>query len=643
MRGLAVLLVVLYHTGLPVPGGFVGVDVFFVISGYVITGGILKALHSEKGFSFKDFYLRRIRRLLPALSVVLTLATLLGILLGPDVSQKVSGRTAVAASLLNANHYLYRGAGYFDPSAELNIFLHTWSLSVEEQFYLFFPFFIVSLWWLGRRRVSPSLNGLKAGVFLLTFVTFSVGVWLTYTPSVLGINAPRFAFFSSITRAWEFGAGALVATFLPFLSERKAKFELWGWIGLLCILSASFLFTKDTMFPGFAALLPVVGSMLLLLPGIGKDSGFTKLFTWKPLVRMGDLSYAWYLWHWPIIVFAHATWPGSRALVVLVGFGSISLAWLTERYVESPVRFRPVESRKPTWVVAVVCVLAPIRAWVVQPQFVGRAHVVAPELAELRRLEMEYRAFGCLKPLDYKDSDECRWGDRKAPKVVLLGDSNARQFVPVLRRVTDELGLQLHAATYPSCPLVGRVYSEGLINQTCLDWRERTLDAILEEAPALVIMSMATELYVYDDRRSVQSPHWSPDQRLDHIRTQMTAFVDQFSAANVSAVVLDSTPKFYGLTPFSYPNPNHCSLLGIVMGSARCGSEMTHAEATVRIENVSLNVGEISLMKEICPGSVCRMKVGETWYYVDGGHLNSNGVDLLEDRFRQLLTSRLNP
>lgn len=154
MRGIAVLLVVLYHLNLPVVGGFIGVDVFFVISGFVITGGILRSLHKAEGFDVGAFFRRRARRLLPALSCVLTICTLLGIFFGPEVSQKVSGRTALAAMLLNANHYLFRAGGYFQPAAEENFFLHTWSLSVEEQFYLLFPFIMVFGWRVGRQKLE---------------------------------------------------------------------------------------------------------------------------------------------------------------------------------------------------------------------------------------------------------------------------------------------------------------------------------------------------------------------------------------------------------------------------------------------------------------------------------------------------------
>ena len=310
LRALAVLLVVGYHAGLPLPSGFAGVDVFFVISGFVITATLVRELAGTGRLRLGAFYARRVRRLLPALTVVLVFVAAVGVLGSPIAAQKTAGLTGIAASLFSANFYLYHlGSGYFDVSAGLNPLLHTWTLGVEEQFYLVFPALLLASWKLGRRALAVvAVGGATALSFYLAYryaLAFPVG----------GVHDPqRFGFYASPSRAWEFGAGSLVALGVPLF--RRIPFGLtdvvaaaglaWLVVGLLVLDG------RGVPSAGETALL-VTGVALLLVAGSGHGSLVARGLGARPAVWIGDLSYSWYLWHWPLIVFARALWPGSVA------------------------------------------------------------------------------------------------------------------------------------------------------------------------------------------------------------------------------------------------------------------------------------------------------------------------------------------
>lgn len=659
LRGLAVLLVVLYHAGLPVPGGFVGVDVFFVISGFVITGGILKTLNSEKGFSFKEFYVRRVRRLLPALSVVLTLGILLGIVFGPEISQKVSGRTAVAAALVNANHYLYRSGGYFEPAAEKNVFLHTWSLSVEEQFYLFFPFFIVLLWWGARRAKKSPLTTTTIGVVALTLTSLTLSTGLTYT-ATFGLDAPRVAFFSSVTRAWEFGIGALLALLLPWFRTYPRNWIWVGWAGLGMVLVASFVYSEDTAFPGFAALLPAIGTGLVLLPGLnGATNAFTRLFSSRLLARMGDLSYSWYLWHWPLIVFTYASWPGDPTIaVVIAALGSIGLAWLTERAIESPIRYRAEAERRPVWQVATLCIVAPIVAWIIQIQSPLITNHIKP-VAQLREMGRVYVEIGCDSSTPYDPtSSTCKWGEGKERKIVLLGDSNASQFIPVLRSVSEELGVTFQAATFSGCPVSQTpIYRNRVRFSSCEEWVAKSLEQVLKERPDVLIISIASDLYTmgrawaFEDSKGNRVV--TPQQRLLLLSEELEEITKLTKGLNIQLVLIDPIPKFLANKHDGIPKGERygrdCSHITLLLYPKTCAPSRKIEDRRFMDPNRG---GEVNMRAEghgairinlegvLCPKGDCS-SYSNGWLYMDGGHLSVVGAEKVREVLLQELRSTL--
>lgn len=332
LRALAVLAVVAYHSGLPVPGGFVGVDVFFVISGYVITLMLRREWEATGRIDFGAFYLRRFRRLMPALALVVafTLAAS-GLVLSPLGPQKTALETGLGSLGLVANWVISATTGgYFDPPASANPFLHTWSLSVEEQFYLVFPALLALGWTLARRRRRDAPVLIVLAVAGVSFLAALIGTNPFVQTWLLG-------FYSPVRRAWEFAVGALLVLLPPRVASKRLSLAL-GLAGAGALAASLRLIDGSTPFPGIWTLLPVTAAALLIAAGTGEASPVTRLLSIRPLVKVGDWSYSIYLWHWPLIVFAVALWPDSphaRLVAAAISFVPAVCSYL---YVERPIR-----------------------------------------------------------------------------------------------------------------------------------------------------------------------------------------------------------------------------------------------------------------------------------------------------------------
>ena len=328
LRAIAVIVVVLFHARVgPFSGGFVGVDVFFVISGYLIAGIILDDIEAGK-FSIAAFYERRMRRLFPALFAVLVACTIAGYLLFLPEEFRKFGQSVVATSVFVSNYLFWTQAGYFDTPAELKPLLHTWSLAVEEQFYLFFPAFLI----LVSKHAKRLLVRLVAIIAVVSFLISAASL----------VKHPDTAFYLPHTRIWELMIGALlVVSRMPATTTQRAR-DMFAGIGFVMILASAVLFSSQTPFPGPAALLPCLGAALIIHTGRTGGSIVHSALATRPFVYVGLISYSLYLWHWPILVFARA-WA-VRPLTTLEAGGLIVLSFvmadLSWRFVESPFRGR---------------------------------------------------------------------------------------------------------------------------------------------------------------------------------------------------------------------------------------------------------------------------------------------------------------
>ncbi|MFM2121149.1 MAG: O-acetyltransferase OatA, partial [Pseudomonadota bacterium] len=483
LRALAVLPVMLFHAGFSAfGGGFVGVDVFFVISGYLITGILLAELEQQGRISIAGFYERRFRRILPALCLVILVClppTWLW-LLPKDVQDYSASLMAVA--VFASNLVFWGQSGYFDTAAELKPLLHTWSLAVEEQYYLLFPLLLAWAWpRLGRRR----LTWLLAGLLLV-----SLGV----AQKSLA-EAPAAAFFLLPARGWELLVGALVAV----VQLRRAALasgaglppalaELGGLAGLALLVGAVLAFDQRTPFPGLAALLPTGGAALVILCASGQ-TWVGRLLGHRLLVGLGLISYSAYLWHQPLYALARHRSPTEPGAAVFTGLLllSLGLAWLSWRFVERPFRRRGAYSRRQVFAAAAGSSALLLALGLVgllgAGQWFGQARA-----AEAAALDARIQPNHGLSPVcddDYSEAPECRSGaPGAAPEVLVWGDSYAMHLVPGL--LASRPGLALVQKTVSTCgPLLGiapidaqhpRPWAEQClrINDQVLDYLART-------------------------------------------------------------------------------------------------------------------------------------------------------------------------
>jgi len=336
LRGVAVLLVVLFHAGLPVPGGFVGVDIFFVISGFLITGVLLRE-HLETGrVSLSGFYARRIRRLLPAAAAVLAVTLLAAFaIVGPlDRAGVMEDGAAAALSVANIRFALAEG-DYFAAVTAPSPFLHFWSLALEEQFYLVWPAALVLLVRGGRRRVLVAL-------IAILVASFAANVAVTH-------DSTSWAFYSLPTRAWQLAAGAILAVGWSWITRLpRLPVILAGWIAVVGLVESAFLISPDLPYPGIDAVGPTIFAVLLLASG-ARPFGPAAVLTLGPLRWLGRISYSLYLWHWPILILPAVALgleipvAGRLALVIAATF----VAWLSWRFIEEPYRRRRLPGASP--------------------------------------------------------------------------------------------------------------------------------------------------------------------------------------------------------------------------------------------------------------------------------------------------------
>ncbi|HKP22620.1 MAG TPA: acyltransferase family protein [Dongiaceae bacterium] len=442
LRALAVLPVLFFHSGWAVfSGGYVGVDVFFVISGYLITG-ILAAELADNRFSILNFYERRIRRIMPCLLAVIITSGVAAMLLLVPLDFRDFAKSAVATLFFASNILFFRQSGYFDDASEMKPMLHTWSLAVEEQYYIFFPILL----WLIHRYARDRLFLVLAPLAVLSFAA-----------SVWGVGrAPAFTFFMAPTRVWELFAGALLALGLvPAIEQRPAR-EALSWAGLGLIVYAIVVFTESTRFPGLNALYPVIGAVLLIQFARGTSVGW--LLSRKGPVFVGLISYSLYLWHWPIIVFAQYRLghelSGLETLAAIAA--SLLAATVSWRYVERPFRVKGLINRRRIFqgaasVTAAVAALAVAgiasNGWAGRfPDQVARLEGYAD--AYSARREECHRDEGNIFPME----ETCIYGADTPPTFAIWGDSHAIELSYAIGEVAGRHHRSVLQFTYSSCP-----------------------------------------------------------------------------------------------------------------------------------------------------------------------------------------------
>ena len=481
LRAIAVLAVVLYHYGIgPLHGGFVGVDIFFVISGYLITG----IIHKEIGrgeFTFSGFYERRIRRIFPALFAVLLATMVIGAwLLLPSDLVKL-GNATLATLLFGSNVLFWRQSGYFDTSSEYNPLLHTWSLAVEEQFYIGLPILLILLHRFAKGWLKPALIG-------CALASFALCVWMQSL-------RPSATFFLSPFRAWELLLGGLLAVgAFPVIGDRRLRSAI-SMAALAVLFWSLWWIEAAPEFPGWRAALPVLSTAALLHAGAHGDSLAKRLLSWRPLAFVGLISYSLYLWHWPLIVFVryrNGMEPLASGMAWLLLVVAILLAAASYRWIETPMRRRKqgVQNGSRRMVfssAAVVCILLAGGAFAVRLQHGWQIRFSQEVIAldQARQPSIPYRDCDG-RPLDFDDG-ECRIGVKGAPpRVLLWGDSHALAWAPAMDEILKRHGMGGMLAVKSACPPLFGVVNP--VDKLCPSDKAGLLDAIRDRHFDAIVM-----------------------------------------------------------------------------------------------------------------------------------------------------------
>lgn len=660
LRALAVLAVVAFHY-FPgrLPGGFVGVDVFFVISGYLITGILAKGFATNT-FSLLYFYERRIRRIFPAMILVLSLCLLAGWFLLFPSEYKMLGKHVAASAGYLQNFALWAEANYFDSEAINKPLLHLWSLAVEEQFYIFWPLIL----WLAMRLRWPVL----ASTTIIAGVSFALNIW-----SVNSGHSTT-AFYWPSSRAWELMIGAWLA-----LSHRqdmrwiKCGPTLQSWLGLGLIM-AGIAFIRPDDFPGFWALLPTLGAALLI--NAGPNSLINRhLLSWTPVVWIGLISYPLYLWHWVLysltnVVLGELDVWHSRELKLVLFAVSIFLSWLTFRYFEQLVR-GPVEGRVTLRLFLAVSVLGLVGlgVWLSDGAPTRPLALYNVEAQSYVKSIVRSSLIDKCSGLTHRGELDLQWtctlGNPSAKSWILAyGDSHAESMIPALDRYGQEAKIRIVYASIPGCLALQGIYSEYDVDKenSCRDLAQRTINLAVKKHAAAVVLIQAWALYV--DNQTVSGslgPIYGTDkggavqksiQAQAALKYGLEKTVRAYHDVGVPVVLMNDNPQQIGVpnAPLSLAalrfNTGHGNIESYLNRNSITLTQHQHRTAQIGriLENVAKHFSNVTVVNSdtaLCNSIICPWVSDGKFLYFNPGHLSIAGAlrvyPLLAQHLNQVL------
>lgn len=632
LRGIAVLLVVIYHTGFALPGGFIGVDMFFVISGFVITQVLLREYEETGKISLRDFYFRRARRLIPALSVVTIFTLLISLVaMSPFGEQQQIIKTAIASTFFAGNIHLFAMNTY--EALKENPLRHLWSLGVEEQFYWIFPILFFAFSQLFRKRFK-----ILVIVFLTiaAFVSFVIGALLTYgfefgyvDGSLVsnqfeilnkigfrpGSDWPaKFAFFGAPARFWEILVGSLTALFINKVAHKSRIITVFLLsVGVMLIIWSSLTLSSRSSFPGYLALLPTMGTVLLILFS-HQPNPMNKFFSSHRLVFVGDISYSLYLWHWPFIVFSRAIWPGTSFAPLVAAALSTLPAIASYKFIEERFRETRAVSEKKTLRLVATLIIVPLA-------FSSALYTAANTGLGIPVPDSKWLNFATLNNCGEGNKNwdvECVFGsDEPSFTAVLVGDSNARSASDGVLEAVIALDGELLISVDSGCPLVKNAVGPG-----CKKLNEERFLKLQKLKPDLVFLVSNHGAYLGDlsESQVIEGFEQSLDfLALNHIPTIVQGQIPNcYSSRSIVKVAFN---KIYDCE-ISLQNQDERSRLLIA------SKILTERQE----KNAFVNPGEI-----ICPEADCQAFRNDKWIYSDMNHLSVNGSRMLTPTFTEAI------
>jgi peptidoglycan/LPS O-acetylase OafA/YrhL len=630
LRAIAVILVFCSHADLAqFGGGFIGVDIFFVISGYVITMMLLRSENLSRPQNLYKFYISRLRRLLPALLFMLIMCSIAAYWIMPSLERGAQYSAAMSAAIWLSNFFFSMSdIGYFNYGAEDNLFLHTWSLGVETQIYLVWPFLLA--FGIGEFSKAKVASQKRLLLVLVGVIFISFLACVAWSDS-----SAKYAFYMMPTRAWQFGVGALVAFYhtgkhvennLP-----KIALNFLGIAGLVIIFTCALLYNKAMLYPGWLALFPTVGSALLLIAGFKNRSCWaTQLISTKPMRWLGDLSYSIYLWHWPILFFYFYVGQFVSGINIFhVLLVTLVLAMISYYLIEKPLRHSSRLIQKPSEVLGLSFILffgCILTIQYIKTVSASQLEATSEQAVQIRQMPEIYNK-GCDDWYSSSILKPCEFGNPNAPHTaVLVGDSIAAQWFPALARYYEQRGWRLVVMTKSACPMVNQPFFYEPVNSifhVCDTWRNSALEAIAKINPDTVIFGSSAR-YPF-----TQQEWWMGTKDVLHRLAP--------HAQNVRLFL--GTPSL----PFDGPSclaRKDWLQQYVFREDQACKVEMLHIDSWVWLQGVAddlPNVKIIDLNMLVCPNDICAAEINGVPVFRDSTHLNVDFVLSLTEKIAAVL------
>lgn len=660
LRALAILLVLLYHAHISwFPGGFVGVDVFFVLSGFLITRSLLYETETTGSIRLSEFYARRVRRLLPASALVLV-STGIGVLVSlPSSMWRTFGGDVAAAGAYVVNwRFAFRAVDYLAQDVLPSPVQHYWSLSVEEQFYFLWPALIITGIFLARRLGTRPRSVI--GLVLVVAVLVPSLSWSILSSA----REPASAFFVTTTRLWELAAGALVAVVGTVTFRYGSIRVLTKVVGLVLVVGAAMLVDASVAWPGVAALAPIIGTALLVIGGGQGNDPIERGLSTALMKKVGAWSYSLYLWHWPPLAILGARWGGlSTAEAVLITLASFVPAVAAYTWVETPLRFRPSLKSSPSLtmslgssltLISIVAGLAMVISVSMsrpvvdsaEPSIAKGALAITPN-ADAKSLLEEAETAGSLVPspatatsdrpdlydegcqVSQGDAEPviCERGDPAGGSLVMVvGDSKIAQWMPALDTIGKRQGWKILAATKSACEFTTAIpsISSGPYS-SCKEWNSRVFELVDEMRPDLIVVSQGS--------KTAWNASTGSEDRDMMIQGMLGAYGRATSAGAQIVVFLDNPHPGFVVRDCVAENPDNLDACTVPLSEIADNSARSVQREVAELGGYPT----LDVIDLICPDGVCLPVVGGVLVYRDGSHITVTYVNSMIDVIEQRL------
>lgn len=513
IRAVAALLVAVYHIWIGSVSG--GVDVFFIVSGYLITLSLISRIEREGRINFSENLLGLARRLLPLASTVILISAIMSIFLIPKAYWKQTITEMFSSMFYFQNWQLANDSvDYLAQNNEASPFQHFWALSVQGQFYITWPIIITVVSLLAKKVLKKPLRKTLLAVLIIIFTAS-----ISYSIYITAVNQP-WAYFDTFARAWEFSLGGILALVLPYISLHKMINLILGWLGLAIISFTGILLPVSSIFPGYAALLPTSGVILVIIASENSSRfGVLNLLGSKLFQYLGSISYGFYLWHWPLLIFYFAYFKTDKVtffagtMILLISF---VLSIVSIKYIEKPIREIDIKKSKKRLVKVIVALITPIilvgASWSVYIQLSLNGEYTAeenpgaraishnitavpgaelkPTMLQAKEQLPEFYSNGCYTGGDSAAVTKCSFGVTENPAytIALVGGSHSGHWFPALMAMSEELGLQIDVYNKDACRFSADDF-EGKLTEECMEWNKNVMEPLMENPPDLIFMT----------------------------------------------------------------------------------------------------------------------------------------------------------